>query len=290
MPNIIKDFYKLGQSDTKVLTGLAEEIRIDLNLQENKDVHGGIIVGQCTDSDGKGLSGVVIKIMGSDYTPLAHTITNEEGNYAFPPFPSGTGYRIFASVVGHKLATLDQFSLLNDQSVTKNFKMEVDLQSTKSFIAGDVFDSSKKPVGGANVNLFQIQKDSQTLIASCFTNEFGQYVFRALEMGDYKVTITGLGYLEMAATVSITANSSIAKVVSSLIIDARSSKGTISGIITDNHNQPVEDADVVLYRVEEDESLTPIALTKTIAGGVYLFVNTVQGKYKIKSNKSWIDA
>ncbi|MEG0691479.1 MAG: carboxypeptidase-like regulatory domain-containing protein, partial [Oscillospiraceae bacterium] len=64
---------------------------------------------------------------------------------------------------------------------------------------------------------------------------------------------------------------------------------TISGIITDDVGAAVIGADVILYRVETDNSLTPIALTKTIANGVYLFVNTPQGNYKIKSSKTVVE-
>lgn len=290
MSSVKKDFYKLGQSEKMVLKGLGEEIRIDLNLLPNENLHGGIITGVVKNPDGTPNSGAIIKIMGNDYTPLAHTISGEDGSYTFPLFKAGTGYRIFASAMGFKLCTLEQFSLLEDQSVTKDFDLLVDASLTKSFIAGDIFDKQQKPVLGSNVNLYLVKDKVETLVASTFTNEYGQYVFRELEVGDYKIKITGLGYLSATAAVTISKDASIAKIVSNLQVDELSSRGTISGIITDDKGQPIMDADVVLYRVESDDSLTPIALTKTITGGVYLFVNTDQGNYRIKSSKTWIDA
>lgn len=290
MSNVKKDFYKLGQSEEMVLKGLGEEIRIDLNLLPNENLHGGIITGVVKNPDGTPNAGAIIKIMGSDYTPLAHTISGEDGSYTFPLFKAGTGYRIFASAAGYQLCTLEQFSLLENQSVTKDFDLLADASLSKSFIAGDIFDKQQKPVLGSNVNLYLVKDKTETLVASTFTNEFGQYVFRELEVGDYKIKITGLGYVSSSAAVTISKDASIAKIVSNLQIDELSSKGTISGIITDDKGQPIINADVVLYRVEPDNSLTPVALTKTIAGGVYLFVNTDQGSYKIKSSKTWIDA
>lgn len=289
MSTIKKDLYKLGQSEERTLKELGEEIRIDLHLEPNENMHGGIIKGIIKKPDGSPQEGAIIKIMDNDYTPLAHTVSLADGSYTFPPFKAGNGYRIFASSIGYKLCSLDQFSLLEDQSVTKDFNLEVDPTLTKSFIAGDVFDKQQKPVLGANVNLFLVDDKTETLIASSFTNEYGQYVFRALEVGSYKITITGLGYLSLPVLITISKDASIAKIISNLEIDEFSSKGTISGIITNEKGQAVVDADVVLYRVESDKSLTPVALTKTIAGGVYLFVNTEQGNYKIKSSKTWVD-
>lgn len=70
--------------------------------------------------------------------------------------------------------------------------------------------------------------------------------------------------------------------------DEQNQNGTVSGLITDQNNDPVEYADVILYNVSNidgHEKLTPIAFTKTNAKGVYLFINVPKGVYKIKSTK-----
>lgn len=290
MPAIKKDIYVLAQSPSEEISAVGEEIRIDLTLEPNPNLDSGTITGTVTNENGDPLEGAVVKIMDSDYTPLAHVITSSDGSYIFSPFSPGTNYHIFASVTGYSLATIEPFSLLTNQTIVKNIVATEDPTLLKSFIAGDIYDDKSDPIYGAVVELYSIDSEGNEILEGlAFTNEYGQYVFREVEIGEYEIRITALGYTSETSTVSITKESSIAKVVSILLADPEASKGTISGIITDEDGSPIVDADVVLYTVEDDESLTPIGLTKTIANGVYLFVNTPQGKYKIKSSKTVIE-
>lgn len=287
MPLIKKDIYQLAQSPKATIAGVGEEVRIDLNLEPNPNLNSGTITGTVTNTDGQPISGAVVKIMDNDYNPLAHVITGSDGSYIFSPFLPGTNYRIFASAPGYELATTDPFTLLVKQTIEKDIVATKDLTLTKSFIAGDIIDDHGAPVGGAVVELYSIDAQNNELLAGLsFSNEFGQYVFREVEQGNYAIRISALGYTATRTTISITADGTIAKIDSTLVPDPQSSKGTISGIIADETGAAVVGADVILYSVASDGSLTPIALTKTITNGVYLFVNTPQGDYKVKSSKT----
>lgn len=287
MPLIKKDIYQLAQSPKATIAGVGEEVRIDLNLEPNPNLNSGTITGTVTNTDGQPISGAVVKIMDNDYNPLAHVITGSDGSYIFSPFLPGTNYRIFASAPGYELATTDPFTLLVKQTIEKDIVAAKDLTLTKSFIAGDIIDDHGAPVGGAVVELYSIDAQNNELLAGLsFSNEFGQYVFREVEQGNYAIRISALGYTATRTTISITADGTIAKIDSTLVPDPQSSKGTISGIIADETGAAVVGADVILYSVASDGSLTPIALTKTITNGVYLFVNTPQGDYKVKSSKT----
>lgn len=287
MPLIKKDIYQLAQSPKATIAGVGQEVRIDLNLEPNPNLNSGTITGTVTNTDGQPISGAVVKIMDNDYNPVAHVITGSDGSYIFPPFLPGTNYRIFASAAGYELATTDPFTLLMKQTIEKDIVAKKDLILTKSFIAGDIVDDHNLPLGGAVVELYSIDEQGNELLAGLsFSNEFGQYVFREVEQGNYAIRISALGYTATRTTISITADGTIAKIDSTLVPDIQSSKGTISGIITDDTGAAVVGADVILYSVAADGSLTPIALTKTIASGVYLFVNTPQGDYKVKSSKT----
>lgn len=287
MPLIKKDIYQLAQSPKATIAGVGEEVRIDLNLEPNPNLNSGTITGTVTNTDGQPISGAVVKIMDNVYNPLAHVITGSDGSYIFSPFLPGTNYRIFASAPGYELATTDPFTLLVKQTIEKDIVAAKDLTLTKSFIAGDIIDDHGAPVGGAVVELYSIDAQNNELLAGLsFSNEFGQYVFREVEQGNYAIRISALGYTATRTTISITADGTIAKIDSTLVPDPQSSKGTISGIIADETGAAVVGADVILYSVASDGSLTPIALTKTITNGVYLFVNTPQGDYKVKSSKT----
>jgi len=237
-------------------------------------------------SDSQIVEGAVVKIMDKDYNPISHAITGDDGKYIFTPFAPGTDYHLYVSAVGYNLETINPFTLNADQTLTKDVTLHADTKSTLSFIAGDITTDAGVAIMGAVVQLFSVVDTTETLIGLAFSNQYGQYAFRELEKGTYRIRISALGYLVSTAEVSITKDSSITKVVTKLTVDPVTSKGTVSGIITDETDNPVVGADVILYRVEDDESLTPIALTQTISGGVYLFVNTTPGNYKVKSTKT----
>lgn len=285
--DVRQDMYKLGQSEGKSIQDLAEEIRLDLQLQPNENLDGGTVYGKVVDDAVNPIENALIKIMGNDYQPLAHTFTAADGTYSFTPFQPGNNYRIFAIADGYKLQEQIQFNLLANQEVEKNFTLEVDPNASKSIIAGDIFDNTtNQPIEGAVVRLYQVDAEQvETLYALTYTNEFGQYVFRELDQNNYIVRITALGYQPAATNVVIDQAGQIANVVTDLQVDTNTERGTVSGLITDDANQPISQADVILYKVETDNSLTPTAFTKTNNQGAYLFINVPRGDYKIKSNK-----
>ncbi|MEG0753768.1 MAG: carboxypeptidase-like regulatory domain-containing protein [Angelakisella sp.] len=287
MALVKKDIYNLAQSPKTTISKVGEEVRVDLSLEPNPNLNSGTITGTVTDTTGNPISGAVVKIMDNNYNPLAHVITGGDGSYIFSPFAPGNNYRVFASAPGYSLATTDPFSLLANQNIIQDIVATADPTLLKSFIAGDIVDDHGAPISGAVVELYSVDaENNELLIGLSFSNEYGQYVFRQVEKGNYAIRISALGYTSIRTTISITTDGSIAKVDSTLVPDPMASKGTISGIISDADGAAVVGADVILYKVETDNSLTPIALTKTIANGVYLFVNTPQGDYKVKSSKT----
>lgn len=287
---IKQEKYILGQSIAKSIKDLGEEIRLDLSLQPNPNLNAGTVIGTVKDENGNPIDHALIKIMDSNHNPLAHAFTGLDGAYIFSPFPPGTDYHIYATKQGYALAENLPFTLLPNQTIRKDFTLVVDPNASLGIIAGDVTNKiTHAPVKGAVVNLYSVDEFGvETLYAVAFTNEYGQFVFSELPLGNYIVRVNALGYKPYATTVLISAPGQIAHVISDLNVDQESSRGTISGIITETNNQPIPFADVTLYRVEADNSLTPIAFTKTNDEGVYLFINVPQGNYKIKSNKIFI--
>lgn len=286
---ITTDIYVLGQSTPQTIVANGEEIRMDLSLVENPPLTGGTITGTIVNEASAPVSGAVIKIMDNTYTPLAHTVTNADGQYTFAPVTAGTNLRLFASAPGYTLGSLAPVTLADYQVLVEDFTLVADPTLTKSLIAGDVFNESDAPIEGVVAQLYSVGAlGVETLVSTLFTNQYGQYVFRDLDIGTYRIQLSLIGYLPLSIDENILADNTIINVVSTLAVDPNAAKGTVSGIITDDLDAPIVGADVILYQVEVDNSLTPVAMTKTIANGVYLFVNTTQGKYVVKSSKSTI--
>ncbi len=281
------DKYILGQSETKSIEQLAEEIRLDLSLEPNPHIDGGTVFGTVKDESDKPIPGALIKIMDNNHNPLAHEITGEDGTYIFTSFPPGSNYHIYSIAQGYKLEEDVPFTLLPQQSVEKDFVLPIDPTSSLAIIAGDILDNkTKKAIKGAVVNLFSNEGD---LIALSYTNDYGQFVFGDVAKGKYAVRISALGHKATSQTIEIDKDGQIANIIVNLDVDPSSARGTVSGMITDNDNEPIDGAEVILYKVEAQDKLTPIAFTKTNDEGVYLFINVDEGSYKIKANQEFIE-
>lgn len=282
----ITDLYVLGQSTSKELTGIGQEIRIDLGLQPNPNLDAGTIVGIIKDENGNPIPGAVIKIFDAQGNPIAHTFSDANGNYTFSPFAPGTQYYISSIAPGFQFSPLQLFALQPRQTVEIDITLATDPKANLSIIAGDVYTTTSTPIEDAIVQLFKVEQDqSETLVATTFTNPTGQFIFMDVEQGNYKVRTSKFGYIGDTATVLIDQNRMIAKLVITLNVDPAASKGTISGYIKDDNNQPIANAVVTLYRVETDGKLTPIKFTRTNNQGMYLFTDVPNGNYKVKANK-----
>lgn len=288
MANIKQDIYILGHSQVQSLTSVGQEIRLDLQLQPQPLNQTGKLTGTVTDSNGNPVPNALVKIMDSSYNPLLHGITATDGTYTIDNVPAGTGYTVFATAAGMALNQGTTFTISAGQVITRNFTMVADPTTQLGIIAGDLYQyGSTTPINGAVVSLYSVNADeTEVLVATTYTNAYGQFTFRELATGNYIVRISMLGYISSSSTVTIGTSGQIISVIAHLTVDTNASRGTVSGMITDNNNNGIAGADVVLYKVNADGSLTAVAFTKTNSAGVYLFMNVDQSQYIVKSNQT----
>ncbi|MBY0756869.1 carboxypeptidase-like regulatory domain-containing protein [Clostridium sardiniense] len=287
MATIKQDIYVLGQSQAKQINSVGQEIRLDLSLRPQVLNNTGKVTGTVT-SGGNPVPNALVKIMDSNYNPILHAVTALDGTYTLDNLPAGTGYNIFCTAAGMALQQGVSFSITAGQVINRDFNLVSDPAAQLGIIAGDLVDSSSNtPIGGAVVSLYLVNPDNtEVLQAITYTNEYGQFVFRELAIGNYSIRVSALGYIGTSSTVSISTPGQIVPSLITIVQDPNASRGTVSGIITDNNNQPIANADVVLYKVNSDDSLTAISFGKTNASGVYLFINVPQGNYKVKANQT----
>lgn len=288
MAIIKQDIYILGQSEQKQIQGVGEEIRLDLQLEPQPLNDTGKVTGIVVDENGNPITGALIKIMDANYEPLLHAITGTDGTYTLDTVPAGTGYNVFANAAGKALNQGTSFSIAAGQVITRDFTLLDDPSAQLGIVAGDLYDATTSlAINGAVVSLYQVNPDStEVLKAITYTNQYGQFVFRGLELGEYSIRISALGYVGTTTTVNVTTPGQIIPALVNINQNPNASRGTVSGIITNNINQPIGNADVVLYEVNADNTLTARAFTKTNSAGVYLFINVPQGNYKVKSNQT----
>ncbi len=287
MLQVKQDKFILGQSISKTIASLGEEIRLDLQLQPVTQTIGATVEGLVTDTNGVAISNALIKIMDTNFEPLLHTVTDVNGEYLFNNIPASSSYTIFAIAPGKKLNQEQGFALSDGASKTINFTLENDPAMQLAIIAGDLYQSgTTTPINGAIVTLFEVDDNGlETLSAITYTNEFGQFVFREVSNGNYNINISALGFISDSISASVAFAPQILSLQPTLQPNPNAQNGTVSGVILDNFNAPIDRADVILYRVDPNDVLTPVAFTKTNSAGVYLFINVPQGTYKVKSNE-----
>lgn len=283
---IKQDKYILGQSESKSIQSIGEEIRLDLSLQENNSSIGASVEGIITDTDGNPVDDALIKIMDSNFEPLMHAVTDDTGEYIFNNIPVSNSYTIFAISEGKKLNQDKQFALTNGERKKIDFVLEEDPAMSLGIIAGDLYrNGTVEPINGAVVSLYSVNEDgSEELSALTHTNEYGQFAFREVENGKYDIKISALGFIPDSMTIELITNSQIMLIKPTLVVDPNTENGTVSGLITNENNTPLTRADVILYKVDGN-NLIPVSFTKTNSSGVYLFINVPQGTYKVKSNE-----
>ena len=285
----IKDKNILGESENKRLNLPKKEIKPYLNVYSDgvESVYG-TVKGLVTDSFGSPIVGALVKLMSINYDPKMHAVTHSTGEYKIPNVIPGV-FKIYAISPGKILKLGSMITVAPSQERTMNFTLEDDPAMKFALIAGDVFDlNSKVPIKKAVVYLYSTNGNTDNLVAITGTNKYGQFTFRDVALGNYNIIIIFFGYYSKSISVSALSQGQIIPLKVNLIQDPNSSNGTVSGVINDEEGNPIARADVILYRIEEDNSLTPIAFTKTNSEGVYLFENVPQANYKIKSTESTI--
>lgn len=304
MAFITKDKFILTQSESKKITFNNNSIRIDLKLKEQKDVINAIIEGTVLDSSNNPIEGALVQLLDSNFNPLIHTFSDSNGFYIFKDsipavsvggvsgnnismFTQTSIFNISVVSLGKKINVTQPFTLTDGQVIVKNFVLEDDPALQLSIITGSIFNQvTLEIVKGVVLSLYRIDSNNnQILVQRTFSNEFGNYAFMDLDLGNYNLFVDSLSYLDLSIAVDITLEGQIVNLPIPLEQDPNASLGTLSGIIRDNLNAPIVRADVILYRINQDQSLTPLEFTKTNENGVYLFQSVGKGEYKIKSNE-----
>lgn len=284
--SIIKDEYMLGQSNIKSIDGIAETVRLDLSLSRNPHINSGTITGIVKDINGNPISDAVVIVLDGTYTAIANTVTGNDGSYSFSHISSGSGYKAYAQSPGYLLAEAIPFNLNLNQTIEIDFTLFPDGSDGYSIIAGVVLNTNGLPINSASVELYKVEETTTKLLSLTFSNDIGQFILRDLGLGSYFIKINATGFFSEYYPVEIKKPKSIAHADIVLKEDLKASKGIIMGIISDNDEVPLANADVILYRVGVDKGLIPVAYTRTNHEGIYLFVNIPKGEYLVNSNRS----
>ncbi|MEA4971643.1 hypothetical protein SDC9_100243 [bioreactor metagenome] len=277
-----KELYNLGYSPTFEVTG-REELTENLNLTLNPMATSGILSGTVT-SGGTGLEGATVKVYDVNDNPIEHTNTGGNGQFAIANLPIGS-YKVTAIKAGYLLPLTTPITIQQNKTTTVSIVLTQDPDKNLNILFGIIRSTvGETPIESAVVSLYS-NSPEPTLVITAETNDNGQYIFGLIPAGEYYITASKLGYFtNQTAMITLTTNSYVVSDIS-LIADAVSNTGTISGFIKDlSTGQPIANAGVALYSIVGGSEMV-VSSTRTNVSGKYLFANVNPGSYLIKSTK-----
>ncbi|MDQ0113740.1 MSCRAMM family protein [Paenibacillus harenae] len=277
----IIDRYILQPSPIINVDGRDQET-VNLQLQPSPDTEVGNVSGTVKLSNGTPVPFATVMLFSSNGLPFEHNNSNPAGVFIFPRVPVGS-YFITASEPMLLTPTRIPISVARNGTTMVNITMQSDPDGQKNALYGIVQNSIGNPLNEATVELFREVNATLQLEGIVSSNSEGQFLFAALDDATYVITASKPGFLaNQSAPVALTSRE-FAPLNINLAADPDADTGTISGFIIESTNeQPIPNAFVALYRINGGtESVTDI--TKTNAGGFYMFGDLVTGTYRVKA-------
>ncbi|MEF9953002.1 MAG: carboxypeptidase-like regulatory domain-containing protein [Clostridium sp.] len=265
-------------------------IKLNIGMCKNEDQIKTAVLGRVTSRSSQPVKGAIVKIVDSNNNSISMAKCDKNGNYFIQGFPSNEELYIFAVIHNKTVSDIINFQVSDEGYKTLNILITKPITMDSSIIVGDISSSGDgSPINGVAITIYRIRGNRPEINGLVYTNEFGQFAFREIDIGRYNLQFNANGFRSRLLPLMIKRRGVIKELDIKLIPDNTSPLGTISGVIVDEYNRPIPDADVILHKKVIDGSGTvkhsPIAFTKTNKRGVYIFINIPEGNYKIHSNK-----
>ena len=283
----IKEEFLLKQSKAKTLSEETKSVRIDLSLKHNPYINTGRITGRVQDETGKPIVNANVILFNENYEITANTLSESNGIYVINTVEANT-YIAYAKATGYRMSEPVRLSIKANETLEMDLRLHKETDESLGIIAGTVMNTDNLPIATAAAELYKKEDSGQKPVTIAFSNEIGRFSMSRLSTGSYLLKINAQGYFSDYCSLDIKQPNEILPVTITLKKNPQASRGIITGIITNEEDQPIADADVVLFRIESDGDKTPVAYTRTNKEGIYMFVNLPQGAYCINSDKTII--
>ena len=177
------------------------------------------------------------------------------------------------------LSASKQFVVNTNEEVRVDLFLKRKQCEPKTTVTGQVTTYST-PVKQATVKILDKKYNP---ITHAITNDNGNYCFKNVLPGDYKITATAPGFLVAPAIDFSIKKNETKKINIRIQSNTSTKKGFVYGIVTDQKTE--NRIEGVLITLFIDSSNIPLTQTVTNAYGQYLFCNIPPGNYYIKTYK-----
>lgn len=226
----------ITESRTVNLAGGAN-LRIDFVLEENIVGGNGAISGAVTDGNGEPIANVTVRTTEGPVVGVSAT-TDSQGDYSLPDLPEGT-YAVTFTRAGFTSRTVTGVEVFRNQTTPLDVTLAADAGT--AVLTGTVTDTAGNPVSAATVSVFL----GTTLVGATTSDTQGRFTVTGLNSGTYSVrgSRTGFDTVQVDGVV-LRANETTQ--VTLRLPRAGTETGTISGLVLDPSNRPVQNAMVEL--------------------------------------------
>lgn len=223
----------------------------------------GKIINQC----GEPIPNATIKSVTACLEPVAHTTSNEDGEYTLT-VPKFIGIKLIVSK--DDFITICTGVIVSD---TQNFTMVCQEQSTCIIKGRALFNACKSPCA------LRIRIKSKDYEKTCFTNSNGTFIFLKVPPGKYVLTIDGNECYKKVIGFIIEQGKEYCQ-LPDIFVNWKNIGGTLHGIITDSNGKPIANSLVILYNKDSD-----LIINHTMSNdeGIYFFGNLPLGSYYVEA-------
>lgn len=238
---------------------------------------GGSISGQVIDDSGNPINNANVNVYSIDDALITYfSNTDDLGNYIVSSMKSGE-YRIQIRASGwitQEYSTNVIVYAPNDTSQI-NFTLH-----PEGSISGTISDEQETPITNADVLAVPVNGNSISSVNR--SNTSGNYLITGLESGDYIVKVQAKGWIKQQRIEPVTVTASQKTENINFILKRG---GSISGQVLDEQKQPVENAQVYVYDLDNSSYY----YCYTDDNGNYIIQSLPSGTYKVNVNANgWI--
>ena len=152
-------------------------------------------------------------------------------------------------------------------------------------ITGRVLDEQGQPIVNAKVYVSTTTKPSYSFYRT--TDDTGNYVINSLSSGTYAVYVNAAGWVSEKQIIKVEV---VAPNDTSNINFTLQRGGSISGKVVDESGNPISNAMVTAYIIEDENLFISSNFGETDTQGNYIIRDLINGKYRIKVKASgWAD-